>query len=188
MTISILTINHRSHQRILPRRLRGKTKNEHPAAPLRKSTSNRQSALSTTFGNPVPINAINNKNDEERKTLQFEIDSPPDKQNTDNYPSLKSLIQEMGFTEKASQYRASTKLIEAISPKPKTGHREVVDLTSPPEDDTTADNNNKVLFVNTKLHQEGETKTTKTGNILQEEEEHENQGEKITKVHKQAEN
>ena len=53
--------------------------------PLRKSTRNRHSALSTAFGNPVPINAINTKHDEKRKTpQQFEIDSPPDKENTDN--------------------------------------------------------------------------------------------------------
>ena len=50
--------------------------------PLR-STRNYQSALFTAFGNLVPINAINTKYDEERKTpLQFEIESPPDKQNT----------------------------------------------------------------------------------------------------------
>ena len=77
-----------------------------PTASLRKSTRNRQSALSTAFGNPVPINVINNKNNGEKKTLQFEIFSPPDKQSTDNYPSLKSLIQEMGFTEKTPQFRA----------------------------------------------------------------------------------
>ena len=100
--------------------------------PLRKSTRNRQSALSHSFRNPVPINAIEDKNDEETKQpIKFQIDSPSDKQ-TDNYPSLKSLIQEMGFTEKTSQYRACVKFIEAISPKNKTGHNEVVDLTSPP--------------------------------------------------------
>ena len=75
--------------------------------PLRKSTRNRQSALSDAFGNPVPINAINNKYDEEKKgSIQFQIDSPLDKRDTDNYPSLKSLIQEMGFTENTPQYRA----------------------------------------------------------------------------------
>ena len=68
--------------------------------PLRKSTRNRQSALSHAFGNPVPINAIENKMDEEiKQPIKFQIVSPPEKQ-TDNYPSLKSLIQEMGFSEK----------------------------------------------------------------------------------------
>ena len=69
--------------------------------PLRKSTRNRQSALSNAFGSPLPINAIYTKHDEEKKTpLQFEIDSPQNKRDTDNYPSLKSLIREMGFTGK----------------------------------------------------------------------------------------
>ena len=95
--------------------------------PLQKSTRNRQLALSHAFGNPVPINAINDKNDEEKKKLvNFQIESPADKRDTDNYPSLKSLIQEMGFTEKTPQYRARVKLLEAISPKNKTGHTEVV--------------------------------------------------------------
>ena len=135
--------------------------------------------MSNAFGNSVPINVINNKHDEERKTpLQFEIDSPPDKRerDTDNNPSLKSLIQGMGFTEKTPQYRACIKLIEAIGPKHKTGHTEVVDLTSPTEDDATAGNNNETLFVNTKLQQEGGTEQTKKNNTLQDDEEHESQG------------
>ena len=156
------------------------------AEPLRKATRNRQSALSNAFGNPVPINAINNKHDKERKTpLQFEIDSRPDKRDTGNYSSLKSLIQEMGFTEK-TQYRACIKLIEAISLKHKTGHTEVVDLTSPTEDDATAGNNNEILFVNSKL-QEGGTEQTKKSNTLQDDEEHESQGEEIAKDDIQAE-
>ena len=68
--------------------------------PQRKSTRNRQSALHTAIGNPVPINTITDKNHVEKNTVQFEIDSPPEKQNTDNYPSLKSLIEEMGFSKK----------------------------------------------------------------------------------------
>ena len=125
---------------------------------LRESTRNRQSALSHAFGNPVPINAINNKHFEKKKgAIQFQIDSPPDKRDTENYPSLKSLIQEMGFTEKTPQYRACVKLIEAISPKNKTSHTEVVDLTSPIEDDATADKNNEISFINTKILQESGT-------------------------------
>ena len=61
----------------------------------------------------------------------------------------------MGFTRKTPQYRACVKLIEGISPKNKTGHTEVVDLSSPIEDDATAGNNNETLFVNTKTQQEG---------------------------------
>ena len=77
-----------------------------------------------------------------------------------------SLIQEMGFTEKTPQYRACIKLIEVISPKHKTGHTEVVDLASPTEDDATSGTNNEILFVNTKLQQEGGTEKTKTSNIF----------------------
>ena len=112
------------------------------AVPQRKSTRNRQSALSTAFGNP---NGINNTN-EGQKTIRFEIDSPPDKTNTDNYPSLKSLIQEMGFTEKIPQYQACGKFIEVISPKNNKKQTDVVDLTSPTEDETN-DKNNDILFV-----------------------------------------
>ena len=110
MTTTMMTINHRPNQRILPQNKRrrrtpreGEEKEkektregeELPPAittePLKKSTRNRQSALSNAFGSPVLINAINNTHDEERKgPIQFQIDSPPDKR--DNYPSLKSLI------------------------------------------------------------------------------------------------
>ena len=93
----------------------------------------------------------------------------------------------MGFTEKTPQYRACIKLIEAISPKFKIGHTEVVDLTLPTEDDATSENNNEFLFVKTKLQQEGETEKTKTVNILQEDEEHKSQVEEITKDGMQAE-
>ena len=93
----------------------------------------------------------------------------------------------MGFTEKTPQYGACIKLIEAFSPKHRTSHTEVVDLTSPTEDDATAINKNEILFVNTKLQQEGGREKTKTSHILQEDEEHENQGEETTKDDKQAE-
>ena len=154
--------------------------------PLQKSTRNRQSALFHAFGNPVPISAINDKNDEEKKKqIKFQIDSPPDKRDTDNYPSLKSLIQEMGFTEKTPQYRACVKLIEAISPNNKTGHTEVVDLTLPPiKDDATADTNNEIPFVNTKVCQESGMDQNKKND---DDEEHESQGEEIAKDDIQAE-
>ena len=94
----------------------------------------------------------------------------------------------MGFTEKTPQYRACVKLIEAISPKSKTSHRDVVDLTSSTEDNYTTDNNNDIIFVkNSKLQQEGETEKTKMDNILQEDREHESNEEGISKDGKQAE-
>ena len=46
----------------LERQIQKRTPPAIPTAPLRKSTRNRQSALSTAFGNPVPINVIQNKN------------------------------------------------------------------------------------------------------------------------------
>ena len=115
------------------------------AVSQRKSTRNRQSALSTVFGNRNEINDTN----EGQKTIRFEIDSPPDKTITDNYPSLKSLIQEMGFPEKIPQYQACVKFIEAISPKNNKKQTDLVDLTSPTEDETN-DKNNDILFVKEK--------------------------------------
>ena len=92
----------------------------------------------------------------------------------------------MGFTEKIPQYKACVKFIEAISPKSKTSHTDVVDLTSPTEDDDTIDNNNDILFVKDKdLQQEGETK--KTNNNFQYHEEHESDGEEVIKDGKQSE-
>ena len=124
--------------------------------PQRKSTRNRQSALSTAFGNPVPINTISDKNnDGQQKSFRFEIDSPPDEPKTENYPSLKSLIQEMGFAEKSPQYQACVKFIEAISPKNSTKETDVVDLTSPTEN-VTIDNNNDILLVKDKEQNEGD--------------------------------
>ena len=85
----------------------------------------------------------------------------------------------MGFTEKIPQYRACVKLIEAISPKNKTGHTEVVDLTSPPiEDDATTDTSNEILFINTKVCQESGMYQNKKN---YDDEEHESQGKEIAK-------
>ena len=45
-------------------------------------------------------------------------------------PSLNSLIQEMGFTEKTPKYKACVQFILAISPKHKpTTASDVIDLT-----------------------------------------------------------
>ena len=64
----------------------------------------------------------------------------------------------MGFTEKTPHYRACVKLIGTISPKSKTSHTDVVDVTLPTEDDDTTDNNNVILFVkSTKFQQQGKT-------------------------------
>ena len=97
-------------------------------APQKKSARNRQSALTNAFGNAVPINTNerNNENNEEQKAFRFEIDSPPDKPKSE-YPSLKSLIQEMGFTEKTPQYQACVKFIEAISSKHSAKQADVVE-------------------------------------------------------------
>ena len=80
---------------------------------------------------------------------QFETDSPPEKSTPGNYPSLKPLIQVMGFTEKTPEYKACVKITEAISPKNKTTrNNNVIELTSPTEYDTM-DNNMEKLFVKT---------------------------------------
>ena len=97
----------------------------------RKSTRNRQSALSNAFGNAIPLNTINEQESNEvqkPKELGFEIDLPADQQKLD-YPSLKSLIQEMSFTDKTPQYQACLKFLEAISPKHGNKQTEVMDLT-----------------------------------------------------------
>ena len=78
-------------------------------------------------------------------------------------------------------------MIEAISPKHKTGHTEVVNLALPTEDDATAGNNNETLFVKTKLQQKSGTEQTKKSNTLQDDEEYESLGKEIAKADKQAE-
>ena len=85
--------------------------------PQQKSTRNRQSALSTAFGNHIPINAIIDKDDKGQKSFRFVIDLPPDKLKTENYPCLKLLIQELGFTEKTPQYQACVNFIKALCPE-----------------------------------------------------------------------
>ena len=151
---------------------------------MRKSTRNRQSALSHAFGTPVPINAIENKKNEETKQpIRFQIDSPPDRQE-DNYPSLKSLMQEMGFTEKTPHFKACIKLVETISPKNKTNQTEVVDFISPPIEDEPTDTNDEILFINTKICQESEVDKNEKND---DDEEHESQGEETAKQDTQTE-
>ena len=73
-----------------------------PAIATRKSTRNRQAKLATALGIPIPINAIQVTS--ANGTKQFEIDSPPEKSKQD-LPSLKFLIQEIGFLEKTPEYK-----------------------------------------------------------------------------------
>ena len=78
-----------------------KRQNQKLTPPTISTVPQRKSALSAAFGNPVPINTISDKNnDGQQKSFRSEIDSPPDKPKTYNHPSLKLLIQEMGFAEK----------------------------------------------------------------------------------------
>ena len=145
-------------------------------APQKKLTRNCQSAPTKASENAVPINTINekdNENNEGQKEFRFEIDSPHEKPKPE-YPSLKSLIQDVGFTEKIPQYQACVKFVEAISPKHSARQTEVVDLTSPTEDENV-DNNNDILFLK-------DIDTQKTGDTeMQEDEEHNKLEEEITK-------
>ena len=80
----------------------------------------------------------------------------------------------MGFTEKTPQYQACVKFVEAISPKHRAKQTEVVDLTSPTEDENV-DNNNHILFVKN-------IDTQKTADTeMQEDEEHNNLEEETPK-------
>ena len=60
-----------------------------PAAtePSRRSTRNRQSALSNAFRNAIPINTILDPSNTNKASRRFEIDSPPE-QDKPNHPNL----------------------------------------------------------------------------------------------------
>ena len=156
-----------------PKRLNQKrTPQASAAIPTRKSTRNRQLTLTNALGNPILINTINDASQKTKTPLQFEIDSPPDKPETENNPSLKPLIQEMGFTEKTPKYQACVRFLKAISPKNKQKQNEIVDLTSPTE--STIDMNDKdILFVRVKEVTEEATEE-KQDEEMHEDEEHEN--------------
>ena len=99
---------------------------------------------------PIPLNTKNDTNHKTKTPLQFEIDSPPDKPETENKPSLKSLLQKLGVTERTPEYHACVKFLETISPKNKHKQTEIVDLTSPTE--RTNDMNEKeILFVKKRM-------------------------------------
>ena len=138
-------------------------------APQKKSTRKRQSALTNAFVNAVPINIINEQTEsnevQKEKEFRTKTDSPPD-QSKSEYPSLKSLIQEMVFMDNTPQYQACLKFVEAISPKQSAKQTEVVDLTSPTEDEKV-ENNNDILFVK---NMDTQKKTDDTE--VQEDEEH----------------
>ena len=129
-----------SEENISPSPKRQNQKITPPAIATRKSIRARQATLATALGNPIPINATQNTSTQETKKL--EIDSPLEKSKPDT-PSLKPLIQEMGFSEKTPEYKACIQFIQAISPKHKTNVTDdVIDLTSPAEaDDEKMDHN-----------------------------------------------
>ena len=145
-----------------------------PTEPQRKSTRNRQSTLTNAFGNAIPINTIT-EGSGKTKEIRFEIDSPPEKSKSE-YPSLKALIQEMGFTDKTPQYQTCLKFIEASRPKHGTKHTEVVDLTTSPTEEDMADNNNEILLI-----KENEKKQTIDSTEIQDGEEHNKQEEEPSK-------
>ena len=64
-------------------------------------------------------------------------------------PSLKSLIQEMGFSEKTPEYKTCVQFIQAISPKHRTSIiNDVIDLTSPAEADDEKMENDDIFCFN----------------------------------------
>ena len=61
-------------------------------APWRRSTRHCQSALAKDFGNPIPINTIE-ESTTHRKLLNFNIDSPSDQIHPPTKRNLKSLFR-----------------------------------------------------------------------------------------------
>ena len=142
-------------------------KNTPPATATRKSTRNRQATLATAQGNPIPISTVQITST--TGTKQFEIYSPPEKSKQDS-PSLKSLIQEMGFLEKTPEYKACVQFIQAISPKHKTSTtNNVIDLISSAEAEYETIENDDIFCVITK---DIETKQGKVDEQPNNEEEH----------------
>ena len=113
--------------------------------PSRRSTRQRHSTLAIAFGDPIPINTIN-ESGTRKKPVNFNIDSP-DQIYPSAKPSLKSPIQEMGFADKSSEYKACMKFLEAISPKNKAKQTdEVIDLISSDESPNKMD----ILYIDNK--------------------------------------
>ena len=112
----------------------------------------RQATLATTLGNPIPTNA--KQLTSATGTKYFEIDSPPEKSKQDS-PSLKFLIQEMGFSKKTPEYKAGVQFIQPISPKHKTSAlNDVIDLTSPAEAEDEQREKHDIFYVETKITEE----------------------------------
>ena len=169
-----------SSEDVAPSPKRQNQKTTPPAAELsRRSTRNRQLALSNAFGNAIPIRAIIEPRNLERESRRFEIDSPPEQQKS-IYPSLKTLIKEMGFSEETPQYQACVKFIEAISPKQANKKDEVVDLMSL-TDEEMAENNNDILLI------KGEkTQKIDADAEMPDDEEHTKQKDEMTKEVKET--
>ena len=169
-----------SSEDLAPSPKRQNRKTTPPAAePSRKSTRIHQSALSNAFGNAIPINAIFKPKNIERESRRFEIDSPPEQEKS-NYPSLKTLIKKMGFSDETPQYQACLKFIEAISPKQANKKDEVVDLTSL-ADEEMAENNNDFLLI-----KEGKTQENDAEAEIPDDEEHPKQEDEMAKEEKEA--
>ena len=168
-----------SSEDVAPSPKRQNQKTTPPAAePSRRSTRNRQSALSNAFGNAIPINTIIEPRNIEKESRQFQIDLPPEQEKS-NLPSLKTLIKEMGFSDETPQYQTCLKFIEAISPKQAKKKDEAVDLTS--LTDEMAANNNDIL-----LFKGGKTQKTDADAEMPDDEEHTRQEDEMTKEVKEA--
>ena len=94
-------------------------------APSTRSSRHLHSTLAKAFGDPIPINTID-ESDTRKKPVNFNIDSPSDRIYPSAKPSLKSLIQEMGFLEKSPENKACMNFLEAISPKNKAKQMEII--------------------------------------------------------------
>ena len=79
---------------------------------IRKSVQNRQSTLAKLLGSPVLINTIAKKTEGQKKTIQFSMESPPDKTTRNTKPSLKTLIQEIVFAYKSPEFQACVKFLQ----------------------------------------------------------------------------
>ena len=87
--------------------------------------------------------------------------------NSPTKPSVKSVIQEMGFTDKSPEYQACMNFLEASSPKNKGKQTdEVVDLISSDE----SPNKTVILYMENKISN-NEVDNNTNNNAMQEENE-----------------
>ena len=134
-------------------------------APMRRSIRQRHSTLAEAFGDPIPINTIE-ESITHKKPVKFNIDSPPDHMNSPTIPSLKSFIQEMGFTDKTPEYQVCMNFL-AISPTNKVKQTdEVINLISSGE----SPNKTVVLCIENKKNS-NEADNTANNDATQEEHE-----------------